>query len=117
MPVKAYEEQAPISQIIDIVCKKIVLIFPFMHPIIESLTEDLDQGVYLFDLRIDIHNWDFSMTYLYFRRRSFPESTIESLDIDTCAQILYEDLCGQILDGIRDMMFDSNLIMINNERN
>lgn len=116
MPVKAYEEyeeQAPISQILDIACKKIVRIFPFMHLIIESLTEDSDQGGYLFDLQIDIPNWDDSKTHLYFRRRFFSESTIESLGIDTSAQILYEDLCGQILYRIQDIMFDSdNLIMI-----
>lgn len=113
MPVKAYEEHAPISQILDIVCKKIVRISPFMRPIIESLTEDLDQGVYLFDLQIDMRNWDDSRTHLYFRRRSFPESTIESLDVVTCAQILYEDLCGQILDRIQDIMFDNdNLVII-----
>ena len=122
MPVKAYEEayeeQAPISQILDIVCKKIAFIFPFMRPIVESITEDPDQGGYLFDLQIDMRNWDNSRTHLYFRRRFFAENTIESLDIDTSAQVLYEDLCGQILDRIRDIMFDSdNLIMINNERN
>ncbi len=113
MRVKAYEEyeeQAPISQILDIVCKRIAFVAPFMHPIIESLTEDSDQGVYLFYLQID---WGNPRTHLYFRRRSFSKSAIESLDVDICAQMLYEDFCGQIFDRIRDIMFQSqNLIMI-----